>query len=439
MVFSSSIVSNNVTGQVLLHCEVGELKSVLNMNFGDWELFKLVVNGMRDDEMIGPSKDPQEKTEANEPPSQSSGSSEKSQWQSRKHSNIEKQVALEEAAVSGLLSTLNEDAKEDILLEELDNAREAASNISQTEKFQRQISNDPDESDILYYSHVNNQGSRLYSRDDVNNADMERGRLVSKEMVWSAASSRRGSMWDLDAIPSGSSPGSRKQDLSREDSSRKSLSRTNTSVSFLTPVPSGDADPFKWLSAPPSPRQDEQKRYKYYSDSNTFESDSNMKKGILLNRSVKRTKKKPNSREAVNDESDDNTSAGLSRTGSRVRLDKMKRKLKNVLTSNEPGQLPKVQRAKPNLEEYQEFNKSQKNSRSNSQSSMSGSVCLSEESLSSPEQQTIAKRPDVKDNSRPTVQNLFPATKEEDEVSIMTATLPDGSNVTASPPSSDKS
>ena len=48
--YCSSIVSNNITGQVLLHCDVNELKSGLNMNFGDWELFKLVLNGMREDE-----------------------------------------------------------------------------------------------------------------------------------------------------------------------------------------------------------------------------------------------------------------------------------------------------------------------------------------------------------------------------------------------------
>ena len=36
---------------------------------------------------------------------------------------MERQVALEQATVSGLLSTLNEDAHEDILIEEINNAR----------------------------------------------------------------------------------------------------------------------------------------------------------------------------------------------------------------------------------------------------------------------------------------------------------------------------
>ena len=54
--YCSSIISNNITGQVLLHCQVQELKSVLNMNFGDWELFKLVLNGMKEDEQSGPPR-----------------------------------------------------------------------------------------------------------------------------------------------------------------------------------------------------------------------------------------------------------------------------------------------------------------------------------------------------------------------------------------------
>ena len=42
----------------------------------------------------------------------------------KSQTSIEKQVAMEEATVSGLLSTLNEEAKEDIMLEEISSARE---------------------------------------------------------------------------------------------------------------------------------------------------------------------------------------------------------------------------------------------------------------------------------------------------------------------------
>ena len=40
--YCASILSNNINGP-LLHCEVTELRSVINMNFGHWELFKLVL------------------------------------------------------------------------------------------------------------------------------------------------------------------------------------------------------------------------------------------------------------------------------------------------------------------------------------------------------------------------------------------------------------
>ena len=120
---------------------------------------------------------------------------------------------------------------------------------------------------------------------------------------------------------------------------------------------------------------------------------------------------------------------GLSRSSSRVKLDKLRRKVKNALTSNEPGQLPMVQKARPNADEYQEFNKSQKNS---PYSSMSGSVCLSDES-DSQEQQTIARRPDGAEAGRPTVQNIFPeATSKAEGLGALTATLPDGSKMTSS-------
>ena len=54
--YCASILSNNINGQVLLHCEVTELRSVINMNFGDWELFMLVLSAMREDEESCPAR-----------------------------------------------------------------------------------------------------------------------------------------------------------------------------------------------------------------------------------------------------------------------------------------------------------------------------------------------------------------------------------------------
>ena len=53
--YCASILSNNINGP-LLHCEVTELRSVINMNFGDWELFMLVLSAMREDEESCPAR-----------------------------------------------------------------------------------------------------------------------------------------------------------------------------------------------------------------------------------------------------------------------------------------------------------------------------------------------------------------------------------------------
>ena len=67
---------------------------------------------------------------------------------------------MEEATVSGLLSTLNEEAKEDILLEEISTAREEAGALSQSSPLERRPSADTEESDYLYISH-SSPGPRL--------------------------------------------------------------------------------------------------------------------------------------------------------------------------------------------------------------------------------------------------------------------------------------
>jgi ankyrin repeat-rich membrane spanning protein len=51
--YCATIAYNNITGRVLLHCQLDELRNVLNMNFGDWELFKILLAAMREDELLG--------------------------------------------------------------------------------------------------------------------------------------------------------------------------------------------------------------------------------------------------------------------------------------------------------------------------------------------------------------------------------------------------
>ena len=95
-----------------------ELRSVINMNFGDWELFMLVLSAMREDEE-----------------SLSSSSHETVGDKSRarrKQSNIEEQVARVEATVAGLPSTLNNVSDQEILAIQANFLREAGYGKSDT-------------------------------------------------------------------------------------------------------------------------------------------------------------------------------------------------------------------------------------------------------------------------------------------------------------------
>ena len=49
--YQNALDENNISGMVLMYCDLIELKSVLNMGFGDWELFKAMVETFRDKEM----------------------------------------------------------------------------------------------------------------------------------------------------------------------------------------------------------------------------------------------------------------------------------------------------------------------------------------------------------------------------------------------------
>ena len=47
-IYMQEIRKHNINGFVLKNCELPELKNVLNMNFGDWELFRALVNTLRE-------------------------------------------------------------------------------------------------------------------------------------------------------------------------------------------------------------------------------------------------------------------------------------------------------------------------------------------------------------------------------------------------------
>uniref|UniRef100_A0A8D8VMQ1 Kinase D-interacting substrate of 220 kDa n=1 Tax=Cacopsylla melanoneura TaxID=428564 RepID=A0A8D8VMQ1_9HEMI len=162
--YKTLIQQNNVSGRVLLHCDLNELKKVLNMNFGDWELFKMMIVSLREYESCASSVTTTDETTCTnrvkfnaQKSSGSSGSSEQkkpvavqssgtvpvqglppsgsntqgdarsatvesnAQRAMKQQSVIEKQklyqVSLEEQMICGALQTLNEEACEDVLEE----------------------------------------------------------------------------------------------------------------------------------------------------------------------------------------------------------------------------------------------------------------------------------------------------------------------------------
>jgi len=160
--YCATIVSNNITGRVLANCEVSELKNVLNMNFGDWELFKITLLGMRDDELTGNksvvephSSSPEKGLPVDKLEDRLKRMDSQNTSMRRKQTSMERQVALEQATVSGLLSTLNENAQEDVLLEEINQAREEA------DKPFSDRTSEPEETDVLYYTHPTNSTQNI--------------------------------------------------------------------------------------------------------------------------------------------------------------------------------------------------------------------------------------------------------------------------------------
>ncbi|KAJ8969884.1 hypothetical protein NQ317_011176 [Molorchus minor] len=124
------IKEQNINGRVLLHCDLFELKTLLSMSFGDWEMFKVALISLREHEITCVLRQDEIKPvrtakhmERRGSISKGSNTSDKDAGKTqvdgsqRKHSNIEKQVTLEDQMICGALQTLNEEACEDVLEE----------------------------------------------------------------------------------------------------------------------------------------------------------------------------------------------------------------------------------------------------------------------------------------------------------------------------------
>lgn len=117
---------NAISGRVLTYCSLDELKSVLNLSFGHWEIFKMLISSLRENSaskkqtktttFAKGTGDSLEITDNMGAPTQSSAPASVFQPIRQKSQNVmEKQVTLEEQMICGALQTLNEDAFEDVV------------------------------------------------------------------------------------------------------------------------------------------------------------------------------------------------------------------------------------------------------------------------------------------------------------------------------------
>lgn len=136
------IQEHNILGSVLFHCDLDELKKTIDMTFGDWELFKVMILSLREQQLLATESEETKnvKFQQNQYQQSNSSSQERKGSYSKNNNNIvqdqtenktrssskqcdtEKQITLEDQLICGALQTLNEEACEDVL-EETDDSK----------------------------------------------------------------------------------------------------------------------------------------------------------------------------------------------------------------------------------------------------------------------------------------------------------------------------
>jgi len=113
--YTDAVLMHNINGKVLQHCNLKELKQVMKFNFGDWELFKIILLAMKNNTHVEPFVLTHElKEEVVEAPTIK-------RIPLKHRESVMNQVALEEEAVAGLLGFIHGDTKGEDINEEFGN------------------------------------------------------------------------------------------------------------------------------------------------------------------------------------------------------------------------------------------------------------------------------------------------------------------------------
>ena len=107
--YMKTLRQENVNGKVLKNCDLHDLKLSLKMSFGDWELFKVVIVEMRENEEAMKSFPTQ--------PLERRAPTDKPETNIAQNDSTLEQMVLEKEAMSGLVSSINEEARDDIEIE----------------------------------------------------------------------------------------------------------------------------------------------------------------------------------------------------------------------------------------------------------------------------------------------------------------------------------
>ena len=145
--YCDAIISHNISGSVLARCNLQDLKNVLNMNFGDWEIFQWTLDCLRklEKQQIESGSRTKQWKITGQASEMDDGTKEELEEDDK---YIDKAIHMDEALISGLLSTLNEDAHEDVVNEEEFEEELRERQISESAS----IDENAVESDVIYFT-----------------------------------------------------------------------------------------------------------------------------------------------------------------------------------------------------------------------------------------------------------------------------------------------
>ncbi|XP_059085924.1 kinase D-interacting substrate of 220 kDa-like isoform X2 [Tigriopus californicus] len=460
--YCSMIKNQNLSGPVLSHCELHDLKSVMGMNFGDWETFRMVIQNLRALEKkanrdsrnvkftISPERElvsSEGKTITTSTTTTTSSIATRasietvSRTKHLKHqTSIEKQITMEDQMISGLLSTLNEEAQEDILTEEMEHIS-SSGNLSDLEERRA-------ESDIVYLSHTTSPSPGVQNRREqaMTDASMENGVtdwinnriIVSSIGGTSSVTSSTTELKSLVSVPTSPTATATTQSFK---SPRPSLKKVDTVTKMRHLRDRLDSVQGERLNLAEKPEDDDDDPYAWISQTAPASPDDKRRRCKSETRNDSATSLFPLN--TKNEEFGDPSDRSYVSATSIEKLNKVKRKFKQAMdisgipasNKNRPSSAKVIPAEKEKKGFFQKLRRYASEHHGDDAIQQLPVESGSEDErlssgASSPEQVTVARRPSL--SRGPHVQDLFVHRRSSKENPTLVAVLPDGSIIPSS-------